>query len=231
MCGRYSITSPPEAMRRLFGYEENPNLQPRYNVAPTQVAPVVRLNAHGLRELALLRWGLIPSWAKDAKISASLINARAETVAEKPSFRAAFKKRRCLVPADGYYEWRAEGKLKQPYRIALAGGGQGGGGLFAMAGLWESWRPGTAEALETFTILTTAANEHLAELHDRMPVILDAADYDAWLGARDPHIAVALLRPYPAERMTYYAVSRRVNSPKFDDADCIAPAGIAPMAE
>lgn len=219
MCGRYSLTTPPEAMRRLFGYAENPNMQPRYNVAPTQLAPVVRLNAEGGRALTMLRWGLIPAWAKETKIGASLINARAETAAEKPSFRAAFKKRRCLVPADGFYEWRTVGKLKQPYRITLAGGGP-----FAFAGLWESWRGDAPEAIESFTILTTGANERLAELHNRMPVILDAADYDSWLGAAEANLAAALLRPYRAERMTYYAVSRRVNSAKFDDAECITPA-------
>jgi putative SOS response-associated peptidase YedK len=222
MCGRYSITTAPEAMRQLFGYEARPNFPPRYNVAPTQMAPVVRLGPDGRREPAMLRWGLVPSWAKDPKIGARLINARSDTVAVKPSFRAAFRKRRCLVPADGFYEWRAGGKLKQPYRVTLADGEP-----FAMAGLWESWRANTSDAIESFCILTTSANERLAEIHDRMPVILHEADFEAWLGSKDEAKALAVLRPYPAERTAYYAVSRRVNSPKFDDPECIAPVTVS----
>jgi putative SOS response-associated peptidase YedK len=189
----------------------------------------VRLGPDGARELAMLRWGLIPPWAKDAKGSVGLINARGETVASKPSFRAAYAKRRCLAPADGFYEWRAVGKLKQPYRVTLDNGPghAGAGATFAMAGLWESWRANTPEAIESFCIITTSANERLAEIHDRMPVILHAADYETWLCSNDEAERLSLLRPYPAERMKVFPVSRRVNSPQFDDAECIAPMTLA----
>ena len=221
MCGRYSLTTAPEALRRLFDFDTTPNLQPRYNIAPTQSVPVVRPAANGGRELAMLRWGLIPSWAKEAAIGNKMINARSETVAEKPSFRSAFRHRRCLVPADGFYEWRREGEIKQPYRIGMKGGA-----AFAFAGLWESW-PGTDDddAVETFTILTTEANRRLGPIHARMPVILAPDAYDAWLaaesGSRDD--ALGLLRPFAEAPMAFYRVSTRVNSPRNDDPDCLAP--------
>ena len=221
MCGRYSLTTAPEALRRLFDFDTTPNLQPRYNIAPTQSAPVVRTAANGGRELAMLRWGLIPSWAKEASIGNKMINARSETVAEKPSFRSAFRHRRCLVPADGFYEWRREGEIKQPYRIGMKGGA-----AFAFAGLWESW-DGTDDdaAVETFTILTTEANRRLGPIHARMPVILAPDAYDAWLdaesGSRDD--ALGLLRPFAEAPMAFYRVSTRVNSPRNDDPDCLTP--------
>jgi len=227
MCGRYSLTTAPEAMRALFDYENLPNLEPRFNIAPTQPVPVVRLNEAGRRELALLRWGLIPHWAKDASMAARMINARAETVDAKPAFREAFAKRRCLVPADGFYEWRTEDGRKQPFRIGMKGGAP-----FAFAGLWESWTapegagPGAApgETVETVTIVTTDANEKLRPIHVRMPVILAAADYAAWLDTHTPaNDAKALLRPYPAEPMAFYRVSTHVNAVRNDDAACIAP--------
>ena len=232
MCGRYSLTTAPEAMRRLFEFAGLPNLGPRYNIAPTQAAPVVRKTADG-RRLDLLRWGLIPPWAKDRSIASRLINARAETVAEKPAFRAAFRHRRCLVPADGFYEWRTEQGRKQPFRIGLKGGGP-----FAFAGLWESWtapegRGEDADAhLETFTILTTEANEKLRAIHPRMPVILPGAAYEPWLdaAATPPEAALAWLCPYPAEPMAFYRVSTRVNNVRNDDPDCIAPLERAPEA-
>lgn len=173
MCGRYSITTPVEGMRRVFGFPERPNLEPRYNLAPTQSAPIVRLGEDGRRHLASLRWGLIPSWAKEAAIGSKLINARSETLAEKPSFRGPLKSRRCLVPADGFYEWLKTDAGKQPYRIALADGG-----VFAFAGLWDRWALPGQDAVESFTIITTAANELLSPIHDRMPVMLDPAAYD-----------------------------------------------------
>jgi putative SOS response-associated peptidase YedK len=221
VCGRYSLTTAPEALRRLFDFDTTPNLQPRYNIAPTQSAPVVRTAANGGRELAMLRWGLIPSWAKEASIGSKMINARSETVAEKPSFRSAFRHRRCLVPADGFYEWRREGEIKQPYRIGMKGGA-----AFAFAGLWESW-DGTDDdaAVETFTILTTEANRRLGPIHARMPVILAPDAYDAWLdaesGSRDD--ALGLLRPFAEAPMAFYRVSTRVNSPRNDDPDCLTP--------
>lgn len=228
MCGRFtSLLSWPEIVA-LFGpgaaAEMAPDWKPRYNAAPTQMLPVIRLNAAGRREIVLLRWGFVPSWSKDPAMGAKLINARAETVAEKPAFRAAFKARRCLVPADGFYEWRRVGSRKQPYRITFADGAP-----FAFAGLWERWTKGP-EPLETFTIITTTANSLVAPIHDRMPVIIDPADYDAWLEARDTAIPMALLEPYPAERMTAYPVGTRVNSPRNDDASVIERAA-ADVAE
>src|SRR5262245_9289952 len=232
MCGRYSITTNPEAMRQLFRFlNPTPNLPPHYNAAPTQELPVVRRDRTGARELVQLRWGLIPVWAKDQKIGYSMINAKAETVAEAPAYRAAFQWRRCLVATDGFYEWRQEGKQKQPYRFTLTDGG-----LFAFAGLWERWRKprprhgqaadagGGGAAIDTFTIIVTEANDLVRRVHDRMPVIIDPADYDAWLDSADTTIPMALLQPYPAERMRSYPVSQRVNSPKNDDPDVIEEA-------
>jgi len=229
MCGRFSLTTAPEAMRELFDYENFPNLQPRYNIAPTQEVAVIRPAANGgARELAMLRWGLVPHWAKDIAIGARLINARSETVADKPAFRDAFRKRRCLVPADGFYEWRSEGGRKQPFRIGMKGGA-----LFAFAGLWESWSPPDAQEdeplLETVTIVTTAANDKLRPIHHRMPVILDAADYAAWLdtASGDAKAAGALLRPFPAEPMAFYRVNPTVNNARNDTAACIEPLSAA----
>ncbi len=220
MCGRYSLTTPVEAVGRLFQVAERPNLEPRYNIAPSQDAPVVRAGEAGGRRLGMLRWGLIPSWAKEARVGYRMINARAETVAQKPAFRGAFRQRRCLVPADGFYEWRKLGKAKQPYRITLADGGP-----FAFAGLWERWRASDGQAVESFTIITTEANPLLRPIHDRMPVILDAADYDAWLDTAGvaPEEAARRLRPYLAEGLVAVPVSTRVNSPKNDDVACIVP--------
>lgn len=222
MCGRYSLTTAPEAMRRLFD-TEGPlaNLPPRYNIAPTQDAPVVRPSEGGAgRELVLLRWGLVPSWSQGPDSSYRMINARAETVHAKPAFRAAFRARRCLVPASGFFEWRGGKGGKQPYHIGLADGGP-----FAMAGLWEHWAREGAEAIESFAIIVTDANALLRPIHDRMPVIVDPADYALWLegGAEAAARARELLRPYPAEALTAYPVSPRVNTPRNDDAECIAP--------
>ncbi|HUI16306.1 MAG TPA: SOS response-associated peptidase [Alphaproteobacteria bacterium] len=226
MCGRYSLTTPAEAMRRLFGFAGPlPNLPARYNIAPTQQVPIVRLDREAARELASVRWGLIPFWAKDATIGNRLINARAEGLAEKPSFRAAFRARRCLVPADGFYEWQATPRGKRPYRIGLTGGSPEALPLFAFAGLWEHWaKAADGVAIESCTIVTTEANELLRPIHERMPVILAAEDHAAWLDPATPTgAALALLKPYPAAAMLAYPVSTRVNSVRFDDALCIAP--------
>ena len=183
MCGRYSITTPVEALRRLFRFAgPTPNLAARYNVAPRQDVPVVRLADGGTRAIAMLRWGLVPFWAKDSAIGDRLINARSETAHEKPSFRAPFKARRCILPADGFYEWKKEGKAKQPYRIGLEDGGP-----FGLAGLWERWDDSSGGVLETCAILTCEANETLRPIHHRMPVILAPDDHGAWLdtGATD----------------------------------------------
>ena len=225
MCARYTLTSPEEALRRLFGYAGAPlNLAPRYNIAPTQTVPVVRRGADGGRGLAQLRWGLIPSWAKAASIGARMINARSETVAEKPAFRAAFRARRCLVPADGFYEWQGEAAPRRPHRIAFADVRP-----FAFAGIWESWRdpaaPADARPVETFAILTTAAAPSIAAIHDRMPVILPPDAFAAWLdpAALGPALQ-ALLVPWAGEALTATALTTRVNSVKNDDPAVLAPA-------
>ena len=221
MCGRYLITSTIEAIRRVFDVLDSPNLPARYNVAPTQQVPAVRLAATG-RELVQMRWGLVPSWAKDLSIGAKMINARAETVAEKPAFRAAFKRRRCLLPADGFYEWQlGSDKAKQPYVIGLEQDGP-----FAFAGLWESWKGPEGDRIESCTIITTTANEKLSAIHHRMPVILAPADYEAWLGGdgEDTAALLALLRPYPEEDMRARPISRHVNNVRNDDPACLAPA-------
>jgi putative SOS response-associated peptidase YedK len=236
MCGRFSLTTAPEAMRAIFNYENLPNLGPRFNIAPTQPIVTVRLKADGggAREAAMLRWGLIPGWAKDMSMAAKMINARAETVAGKPAFRDAFAARRCLIPADGFYEWRMEEGKKQPFRIGFRGGK-----LFAFAGLWESWTaPEDAgpvkkgEVIESVTIVTTDANEKLRPIHHRMPVILDPADYAVWLdvAGTPANDARALLRPYPADDMAFYRVSTHVNAVRNDDEACVAPLRAAAAA-
>lgn len=221
MCGRYSITTAPEALRRLFKFAgPTPNLPSRYNVAPTQDAPVVRLNkARDGRELVMLRWGLVPYWAKDPKSGYRMINARAETVASKPAFREAFARRRCLVPADGFFEWKKLGARKQPYYIT-----QKSGEPFAFAGLWEYWRSPEGEPLQTFTIIVGEPNEAVAPIHERMPVILDENGVDRWLDpSAEPEELQALLKPLPAEQVQLTPVSTRVNDPDNDDPACIAP--------
>jgi putative SOS response-associated peptidase YedK len=213
MCGRYSITTPLEAMRALFDVESGLNLQPRYNVAPTDEVPVLRLR-EGERELAMMRWGLVPFWAKDRKGAARLINARADTAADKAAFREAFARRRCLIPADGFYEWKAEGKAKQPWRVEMAGRAP-----FAFAGLWEYWKSPEGEPLLSFTILTTDASDTLRHIHPRMPVILPREGHGRWLQAP----AAELLKPWDGPALTAYEVSPRVNSVRNDDPDCLAP--------
>ena len=228
MCGRYSITTPSEALRRIFGFAEQPNLQARYNVAPTQEVPAVRLGADGERHFSLLRWGLVPFWAKDLAIGSRMINARAETLAEKPAFRKAFARRRCLILADGFYEWRKlEGGGKQPYRITLPDGAP-----FAFAGLWESWRnPADGAEVETCTIATTDARGPIAEIHHRMPVILAPESYDAWLGPSEDTAALsALLSEGPGAELAAHPISTRVNKVTNDDPGIIEPVA-APESE
>jgi putative SOS response-associated peptidase YedK len=218
MCGRFVLRTPVEELRRAFGFVEQPNLMPRYNVAPTQEVPVIRQrrNPAGERTLQLLRWGLIPAWAEDTKKGASLINARAESVTEKPSFRSAFRRRRCLVPADGFYEWRADGKRKQPYLIQRRDRA-----AFAFAGLWERWTPketGEGPAfIDSFTIVTTTANALLHPLHERMPVILRPDQYASWLDPdAEPDRLLALLKPAPEDWLSYGPVGREVNAARAD---------------
>jgi len=222
MCGRYTLTSSGEELALLFDISDLPMVLPRYNLAPTQEAAVVREPAPGEpRRLDLLKWGLIPYWAKEASIGNRMINARSESVAEKPAYRWSFRKKRCLIPADGFYEWKKEGKLKQPYLIHRKDGKP-----FAFAGLWSSWKsPDQERPIETFTILTTDANDLLRPLHDRMPVILDPENFDLWL---DPKIEDAaklqpLMAPHAVDGFEAFPVSRAVNSPAHDAEDCIAP--------
>lgn len=219
MCGRFALYSDPAVLARRFEIEALPKLHPRYNVAPTQNIPIVREEG-GNRRFALARWGLIPLWAKDMKIGYHTINARAETVAEKPAFRNAFKHRRCLIPADGFYEWQAVpgSKVKQPWFIALQDREP-----MAFAGLWEKWRNPEGEELESCSIIVTEANEIMRPIHDRMPVILAPGDWDAWLEteAKDVGGLQSLLKPYPAEGMAAWPVSTTVNSPKNDSAECM----------
>lgn len=231
MCGRYSLAVAPEMLAALFRIDQPLlDLKPRFNIAPTQSAPVVRLGRDTERELKMLRWGLVPSWANDLSIGARMINARSETVHEKPAFRAAFVKRRCLVPTSGFYEWkRMDARTKQPFFIRRADGQ-----ALVMAGLWESWRQGDdRSAVETYTILTTEANTQLGGLHDRMPAILDADQFEAWLAADadDPAALQSLLKPAPSDRLVMRAVSRRVNSPAVDDPSLIEPEAADPQAE
>ncbi len=221
MCGRYTMTTAADVLRGLFALEEIPSdPSPRWNVAPTQAAPVVpNLAPRALREF---RWGLVPSWAKDPSIGNRMINARAETVAEKPSFRTALRKRRCVVPATGFYEWRREGTGKTPFLFRARDGS-----TLALAGLWETWRSPDGEVRDTFTIVTTTPNPLLAAFHDRMPVVLDGEGVEAWLDVApaEPASLLPLLRPCPAVRMEAVPVATRVNNPRHDDAACAAPTG------
>lgn len=221
MCGRFSQTQTPEAIAQAFQVAEVPALNPRYNIAPTQpVVTVLQPPDNKGRQLRMMRWGLIPSWAKDAKIGSKLINARAETVAEKPSFRSAFRKRRCLVVADGFYEWQQQApkQPKQPFYFRLQDGYP-----FAFAGLWEYWQSPEGEEIQSCTFLTTQANELMRPIHNRMPVIVDSKDYDLWLDpdAKTPETLQPLLQPYPEQKMTAYPVSKAVNKPNNDSAECI----------
>ena len=221
MCGRFALLAPGEAIADMFGLDPiSDDFSPRYNVAPTQPVAAVRIdNGHGKRVLTFLRWGLIPAWAKDINISYRLINARGETVAEKPSFRAAFKRRRCLIPASGFYEWQQVNGSKQPMYIHPADGG-----VFALAGLWETWHSAGGSMIESCTIITTTPNELVAPIHDRMPVIVEPPDFDLWLNPGDrPGDGLHLLRPYPPEKMATYPVTTLVNNPRNEDPGCIEP--------
>lgn len=224
MCGRFVVRKPPQEIARWFRTTGvPPNYPPRYNIAPTDEVLTVRYNPEdGQRHLNALRWGLVPIWAKDRKGAAKLINARSETAATLTTFKDAYAKRRCLIPADGFYEWRViDDKTKEPFAIMPADNP-----LFAFAGLWERWRdPESKEIVRTCTILTTTANELLRPIHERMPVILDETDWSQWLGETDaaPDELRVLLKPYPADRMRTYRITSRVNSVKNDDEAVLAP--------
>jgi putative SOS response-associated peptidase YedK len=220
MCGRYTLRTSVETLAQEFEITGPlPEVPVRYNIAPTQEVAAV-LSEDEERHLEMLRWGLIPSWAKDPGIGNSMINARSETAAEKPSFRRAFKERRCLIPADGFYEWRKENGGKQPYYIRMKDWEP-----FAFAGLWGIWK-GNGEEVRSCTILTTDANDLVGEIHNRMPVILPPEDYELWLDPdmRETEPLLDLMRPYREDVMEAYPVSRRVNKPSNDEPSCVEPA-------
>jgi putative SOS response-associated peptidase YedK len=219
MCGRYRLSRRKQVVEEYFDCaSDEPDWTPRYNIAPTQPIPVIRQHPkEPVRELSLMRWGLIPTWAKDSSDAASMINARSETASTKPAFRDALKSRRCLIPADGFYEWMRTGKSKQPYCFEV-----NEGELFAFAGLWDRWKDGNGKTVETCSILTTTPNAVTAPVHDRMPVILNPDSYELWIDPGMTHVATVsdLLKPYEARQMRCYPVSTRVNSVANDDEEC-----------
>jgi putative SOS response-associated peptidase YedK len=230
MCGRYRLSRRKQMVEEYFDcVSDEPDWNPRYNIAPTQPIPVIRQNPkEPTRELSLVRWGLIPSWARDSSVAAKMINARSETASTKPAFRDAMKSRRCLIPADGFYEWQKTEKGKQPYCFEV-----NGGELFAFAGIWDRWKDASGMAIETCSILTTTPNAVTAPVHDRMPVILDPDNYDLWLdpGTMDVSEASELLKPYDARQMRCYPISTRINHAANDDPECSAPVELAQIQD
>ena len=224
MCGRFALISTPEQIADQFQASQGvlagmPPAVPRYNIAPTQPVMAVRHSQSGRRELTFFHWGLVPSWSKDMKFASKLINARSETVPDKPSFRNAFKRRRCIIPADGFYEWQKIANGKQPLYIHAADKRP-----FAFAGLWEMWNSPTGDMLQSCTILTTEPNELMAQIHNRMPVILEPEDFETWLNPEpEPNDALHLFRAYPSHKIAAYPVSTAVNNARNDSAACIAP--------
>lgn len=225
MCGRFTLFSSPEQLAETFDLPEPPILAPRFNIAPTQPVGVVRMEPAGAQRIwALTHWGLIPSWSKDPSMGARMINARAETVPEKPAFRAAFKRRRCIIPSSGFYEWKQVEKGKEPFFILPADDG-----LFALAGLWEIWTGPDGGELQSCTILTTDANDLMTPIHNRMPLILEEEDWAEWLGSGsdDPPARLAklqhLFRPYDGKKMKLRPVSTYVTSPRNEGEQCIEP--------
>lgn len=221
MCGRFNLRTTPTEFAEVFGATppaDREQLLLRYNIAPTQ--PVIVLRAtYGFREATAMQWGLIPSWSKDPKLGSRMINARSETAAEKPSFRSAFKRRRCLIPASGFYEWDQHTQPKQPYHITPRRGG-----LLAFAGLWERWSPPEGDPLETCSILTTSANALIGEIHDRMPVILAPGEFDTWLvDGAEPARLQALLRPATEDYLQLQPISTRVNNVRNTGPELLDP--------
>jgi len=227
MCGRFALSAPVDAIRQHFKLREEVALPPRYNIAPTQQVAVVRADGSGNNELVMMRWGLVPFWAEDSRIGARLINARAETLDEKPSFKVPFRTKRCLIPADGFYEWQAipGQKGKQPYFIRLRDGE-----IFAFAGLWSSWTDHVSgKVVESCTVITTEPNALVAKIHNRMPVILVPEEYGQWLDRHcKPEVLLKLCTPFDAARMESYPVSPLCNSPAHDLPDCLRPAPSPP---
>jgi putative SOS response-associated peptidase YedK len=224
MCGRYLITSSPEAIRALFRYREEPVFPPRYNLAPTQPVPIVHLD-NGVRSLALVRWGFIPAWVKDPHTFSLLINARGESIGEKPAFRNAMRRRRCLFPADGFYEWKSETGRRRPFCVRPRDGRP-----VAFAGLWETWTGPNGEELDTACIVTTAANRALAPIHDRMPVVIAPEAFDLWLDCArvDAETAAALIAPAPENLFEADEISTAVNRTANDFPEVTAPLGSKP---
>src|SRR6056297_1126618 len=230
MCSRYNLTSPHEAVRAYFGYENRHEFPPRYNIAPTDPAAIVRPAHNGRRELWLVRWGLIPSWVKDPQSFSTLINAREETILEKPSFRGGIRHKRCLVPATGFYEWTGPRGAKQPHHIHRSqneNGAESAGALMAFAGIYDEWLGADGSEIDTMAIITVAANRTLQAIHDRMPAILAPADFDAWLDVKgvEAREAVELLRPADDNSLAVTEVSRAVNSPRAEGVELIEPVG------
>lgn len=215
MCGRYILSAPPEAIADHFDVRDVPPFAPSWNIAPTRMVPVVRETAEGMRECVLLRWGLIPFWAKDPSIGSRMINARSESCTDKPAYRAAFRKRRCLVPVSGFYEWQPAGRYKQPYVFRLETEP-----LFALGGLWEQWRSPEGDDVQTFTIITTSASAAIAPYHERMPLVIAHRDYEEWLSSPNPG---QLMQPFAGAAFAIAPVSRRVNSVENDDASLVEP--------
>jgi putative SOS response-associated peptidase YedK len=221
MCGRYRLSRRKQLIAEYFETDNEVDWEPRYNIAPSQPVGVIRQDpARPQRQFTLARWGLIPSWASDASIGFKTINARAETVASKPAFRDAFMSRRCLLPADGFFEWRRSGKEKQPFHFGMQDDS-----LFAFAGLWDRWRDPAGAVIESCSILTTTPNSLLADMRDRMPVILRPEHYDLWLdpGFKDVKALAEVLAPFDAGKMRRFPVSTRINAVTNDDPDCVVP--------
>ncbi len=220
MCGRYVLKATLPEIARMHGMDVDLALEPSYNIAPTSPVPACRMEEPNNKQLALMHWGLIPHWAKKPDSSYRMINARAETVAEKPAFRSAFRHRRCLIPADGYYEWKSMEGRKQPYFFSMKDGNP-----FCFAGLWERWQPADGDAIESCTIITTAANSLGSDIHHRMPVILEQDDYEKWLDPRTTEASklLPLLQPFAPRAMSVYPVSTLVNNARVDEPRCITP--------
>jgi putative SOS response-associated peptidase YedK len=215
MCSRYFLDADGNIIAYTFQVPVHDRIRKRFNIAPTQEAPVIRPNKQGAREVVLMRWGLVPFWAKDLAIGGKLINARSETLAEKPAFRSAFKSRRCVIPASGFFEWTGEPKQRVPHAITVEGRP-----LVPFAGLWESWKDAEGKPLETYTIVTTAANRFMAGMHDRMPAILEHGDIDTWI-CGSPEDAWKLIRPYADETMREREVTRALNSSTFESDEAL----------
>lgn len=229
MCGRYRLSKRKQLIEEYFETANEVDWKPRFNIAPSQNVGIIRQSStRPEREFSQVRWGLIPSWAQDAGVGHKIINARSETVADKPAFRDSFRARRCLIPADGFYEWKRSKEAKQPFHFGMLDDS-----AFAFAGIWDSWNDGRGNSLETCSILTTAPNSLLVDVHDRMPVILEPENYELWLdpGFRDLNAVSEMLKPFNPKLMKRHPVSSRVNSPANDDSECSAEVSLASASE